>query len=51
MLGLSFLTARASLQSDYLDIYIKMNEAAKLDVNGDARGALAGFEDCYNRLE
>jgi tetratricopeptide (TPR) repeat protein len=43
--------ARASLQSDYLDIYIKMNDAAKMEATNDSRGALAGFEDCYSRLQ
>ncbi len=38
------------LQSEYLDIYLKMNEAQKLEDSGDARDALAGFEDCYTRL-
>lgn len=53
LLGLLILLvpARASLQSDYLDIYIKMNEAAKMEATGDDRGALAGFEDCYSRLQ
>jgi tetratricopeptide (TPR) repeat protein len=48
----SLLTARAEvpLQSEYLDIYLKMNDAAKLEINGDDRGALAEFEDCYTRL-
>jgi Flp pilus assembly protein TadD len=46
----SLLPARADLQSDYLDIYLKMNDAAKLEINGDARGALAEFEECYTRL-
>jgi tetratricopeptide (TPR) repeat protein len=46
----SLLPARADLQSDYLDIYLKMNEADKLEINGDGRGALTEFEDCYTRL-
>ena len=37
-------------QSDYLDIYLKMNDAAKLEISGDDRGALAEFEECYTRL-
>jgi tetratricopeptide (TPR) repeat protein len=48
--GLSAGVARATLQSDYLDIYIKMNEAEKVEIAGDDRDALAGFEDCYTRL-
>ncbi len=50
-LALLLVPLRASLQSDYLDIYIKMNEAAKMETTGDDRGALAGFEDCYSRLQ
>jgi Flp pilus assembly protein TadD len=50
VIGLSAGVARASLQSDYLDIYIKMNEAEKVEIAGDDRDALAGFEDCYTRL-
>ncbi len=42
--------AEVPLQSAYLDIYLKMNDAAKLEINGDDRGALAEFEDCYTRL-
>ena len=43
VIGLSAGVARASLQSDYLDIYIKMNEAEKVEIAGDDRDALAGF--------
>jgi tetratricopeptide (TPR) repeat protein len=43
-------TGPVSLQSEYLDIYLKMNDAAKLEINGDNRGALTEFEDCYTRL-
>ncbi len=50
-IGLSAAVAHATpLQSEYLDIYIKMNEAEKLEIAGDDRDALAGFEDCYTRL-
>jgi tetratricopeptide (TPR) repeat protein len=49
-LGLLVLPARATLQSEYLAIYIKLNESAQLEVKGDLSGALAGFEDCDTRL-
>ena len=42
--------AAAPLQSEYLDIYLKMNDAEKLEIAGDDRDALAGFEECYTRL-
>lgn len=38
------------LQTEYLDIYLKMTEATKMENSGDNRNALASFEDCYNRL-
>ena len=51
MIALSGGLARATpLQSEYLDIYIKMNEAQKLEIAGNDHDALAGFEDCYTRL-
>jgi tetratricopeptide (TPR) repeat protein len=51
VLGLAASLAHAApLQSEYLDIYLKMNEAQKLEETGDDRNALAGFEDCYTRL-
>ncbi len=40
----------ATLQQDYLDIYLKLNDSERLERSGDFRGALEGFEDCYNRL-
>jgi Flp pilus assembly protein TadD len=40
----------ATLQQDYLDIYLKLNDSERLERSGDIRGALEGFEDCYNRL-
>ena len=50
-LALSLAPACAALQSDYLDIYIKMNEAAKMEASSDDHGALSGFEDCFRRLQ
>jgi tetratricopeptide (TPR) repeat protein len=38
------------VQSDYLAIYLKLNDTAELEAKGDLTGALAGFEDCYTRL-
>jgi Flp pilus assembly protein TadD len=48
--GLSLAPARATLQGDYLDIYLKLNDSERLEHNGDFRGALEGFEDCYAKL-
>jgi Tfp pilus assembly protein PilF len=42
--------ARATLQSYYLEIYLKLNDSERLERNGDFRGALEGFEDCYAKL-
>ncbi len=48
---LAFAPVRgATLQQDYLDIYLKLNDSERLERNGDFRGALEGFEDCYSRL-
>jgi len=50
-IGLLAAPVRATtLQSEYLAIYIKLNDSAQLEVKGDLAGALAGFEDCYTRL-
>jgi Flp pilus assembly protein TadD len=50
ILGLALSPARASLQGDYLNIYLKLNDSERLEHNGDYRGALEGFEDCYAKL-
>jgi Flp pilus assembly protein TadD len=42
--------ARATLQQDYLNIYLKINDAEHLERNGDFQGALDDFQDCYNKL-
>ncbi len=39
-----------TLQQDYLDIYLKLNDAERLERNGDFKGALEGFQDCYAKL-
>jgi Flp pilus assembly protein TadD len=39
-----------TLQQQYLNIYLKLNDSERLERNGDFRGALEGFEDCYAKL-
>src|SRR5580658_8564498 len=39
------------LTDQYLHIFLKMNDAEQLQKNGDYRGALNDFTDCYNQLE
>jgi tetratricopeptide (TPR) repeat protein len=50
LLALTLSPAFATLQQDYLDIYLKLNDSERLERNGDFRGALEGFEDCYAKL-
>jgi Flp pilus assembly protein TadD len=52
ILGLAFAPVRAAdtLQTEYLNIYIKLNTSEQMEHSGDFRGALEGFEDCYARL-
>jgi Flp pilus assembly protein TadD len=40
-----------TLQAQYLKIYLKINDADQLERQGDYRGALADFKDCYARLQ
>jgi tetratricopeptide (TPR) repeat protein len=49
-LALPLIPARATLQQDYLEIYLKLNDAERLERNGDFKGALEGFQDCYAKL-
>jgi tetratricopeptide (TPR) repeat protein len=42
--------AQQTLQQRYLDIYLKINDAEHLEKQGDFRGALNDFQDCYNSL-
>jgi Flp pilus assembly protein TadD len=49
-LALSSLPARATLQQDYLEIYLKLNDSERLERNGDFKGALEGFQECYEKL-
>lgn len=37
-------------QQEYLNIYLKINDAEHLEKQGDFRGALEDFKDCYARL-
>jgi tetratricopeptide (TPR) repeat protein len=47
---LGVLPASATLQQDYLNIYLKINDAEHLEKQGDFRGALEDFKDCYQKL-
>jgi tetratricopeptide (TPR) repeat protein len=38
------------LQQQYLDIYLKINDAEHLEKQNDYRGALEDFKDCYQKL-
>ena len=42
--------AEQTLQQRYLDIYLKINDAEHLERQGDFRGALEDFQDCYTKL-
>ena len=39
-----------TLQQQYLNIYLKINEAESMERQKDYRGALADFKDCYEGL-
>src|SRR5271168_4228725 len=47
---LSLAHADQTLQQRYLDIYLKINDAEHLESQGDYRGALDDFKDCYQKL-
>lgn len=49
-LSLSLVRADTSLQEQYLRIYLKINDAEHLEKQGDYRGALDDFKDCYDSL-
>jgi Flp pilus assembly protein TadD len=49
-LPLSLAQAAPTLQQQYLDIYLKINDAERLERQGDYVGALDDFQDCYNKL-
>src|SRR5271156_1120469 len=50
MLTVPLSLAHATLQQDYLNIYLKINDAEHLEKQGDYRGALEDFKDCYAKL-
>ena len=49
-LPLSPVQAEQTRQQQYLDIYLKINDAEHLERQGDFVGALNDFQDCYNKL-
>jgi Flp pilus assembly protein TadD len=46
----SLAQAEQTLQQRYLDIFLKLNDAEHLEKQGDFRGALNDFQDCYQKL-
>ena len=44
------LKLRQLFSSQYLDIYLKINEAENLQKQGEFRGAIDTFKDCYTKL-
>jgi len=42
--------AEETRQQQYLNVYLKINEAEQMERHGDYRGALADFKDCYEGL-
>src|SRR5450631_575649 len=47
---LSLAHGEQTLQQRYLDIYLKINDAEHLEKQGDYKGALEDFKDCYTKL-
>jgi hypothetical protein len=47
---LALAYADPPLQQQYLDVYLKINEAQHFEQQGDNRSALKDFEDCYTQL-
>jgi tetratricopeptide (TPR) repeat protein len=47
---LSIARAEQTLQQRYLDIYLRINDAEHLEKQGDFKGALDDFKDCYTKL-
>lgn len=47
---LSIAHAEQTRQQQYLDIYLKINDAEHLEKQGDFKGALDDFKDCYTKL-
>ena len=48
---LPFAVADPPLNELYLRIYLKINDAEQLEKQGDYRGALDDFKDCYSNLD
>src|ERR1017187_9650479 len=42
--------AEEPLQTRYLNIFLEFNDALHLEQQGDYRGALGDFKDCYAKL-
>jgi hypothetical protein len=49
-LGVAPVRSEEPLQTRYLNIYLKINEAEQFEKKGDYRGALEDFKDCYMKL-
>ena len=49
-IALPLARAEVPFQQQYLDIYLKINDAQHLEKQGDYRGALNDFTDCYVKL-
>ena len=47
---LSPARAEPTRQQQYLNIYLEINDAEHLEQQGDFRGALNDFQECYNKL-
>ena len=50
LLAAPLARAEVTLQQQYLNIYLKINEAESMERQKDYRGALADFKDCYEGL-
>lgn len=49
-LSLAHAEEQQPIQTRYLNIYLKINDAEHLEKQGDYRGALEDFKDCYAKL-
>jgi hypothetical protein len=50
-LVLTFLPSRATVEQQYLVIYMKMNDAERLNKSDNFQASLADFRTCYQMLE
>ncbi|HEV3271990.1 MAG TPA: tetratricopeptide repeat protein [Candidatus Methylacidiphilales bacterium] len=48
---LSLAHAEQTLQQRYLDIWVKLHDAENLEKQGDFRGALDDYKDCYAKFQ